>query len=986
MDEHGTDRIPDLIQVALASTEYVLVTGGSVDIVVLLTNPGPSENFFINLLDIPTGWLQLSGPSSVRIESGGQEKVVLTICPPAPAEGILGTYPARLYVFGQGAPDKGREVSFVLKVVAPEKSKRTFAVQSRLDKLSAAPGAKLQVPLTVSNSSREPVSLEFSVEGVPASWISLPSPVVTLQGGEETTVDIVLQIPAAPEIRAGDFPMKIALSDQKDPSVREKVEISLTIAAFESQGPVGVMLGTTQFSAAPGGSFTVPITVLNRGLTQATFRLGIEGIPIAWVSTSSPVTALKPGESREISMLVRPPMAPSSQAGRHRFKIVVMNQDVPEQTVRVDCTLTLATFTQFNAALDPQEADAGQPVKVYVKNEGNTHHLFHLAFESQGDQLVFEYLEPEGARQAVPASVPAAAPQQPGKTGGTQAADYSAIQIPPGDIAAFRFTARQRKRPLMGSPAPYPYQAIVNTDQKEAPPLPGTINGHGMIPVWTLAIFLILCLWMGFSASLTLLGGRFDAKRAEQTAVMGTAQVIGVTKTIEANQTAAVAAGLQDPDGDGLTNQQEATVGSDPNNADTDRDGLLDGQEVINTGTNPILPDTDGDGLTDGDEVKRGTYPLNPDSDSDGLKDGDEVRIGTNPMNPDTDGDRLYDSAEPGPCPNPLNPDSDSDGIIDGSDLNPCDAYNPNMTATVLASRPTASFTPPPPQVPTQTPSMLPIGPTAPQLPNFPGLILFDSSRDGNQEIYALDSSGQTRRMTDNPAVDMQGVWDPSMRRIAFTSNRDGQNEIYIMNADGSNPVNLTNNPADDQQPAWSSDGEWILFTSNRDGNYEIYGIRVNNLEIRNISNSPANDTQPSWIRSRAKDLSGDYILFTSNRDGNLEIYRVKSDGSDAVNLTMNPSSDQMAMGSPDGALVAFTSDRTGNMDVYNMRLDGQGLVDLTNNPASDFGPVWSSDQAWIAFTTDRNGNRDVYLMKPGLLDLYNVTNSPSQDEVSDWR
>jgi hypothetical protein len=43
MDENGTDRKPDLIQVTLPSSEYILVAGGSIDIGVLLENTGPSD-------------------------------------------------------------------------------------------------------------------------------------------------------------------------------------------------------------------------------------------------------------------------------------------------------------------------------------------------------------------------------------------------------------------------------------------------------------------------------------------------------------------------------------------------------------------------------------------------------------------------------------------------------------------------------------------------------------------------------------------------------------------------------------------------------------------------------------------------------------------------------------------------------------------------------------------------------------------------------
>ena len=71
-----------------------------------------------------------------------------------------------------------------------------------------------------------------------------------------------------------------------------------------------------------------------------------------------------------------------------------------------------------------------------------------------------------------------------------------------------------------------------------------------------------------------------------------------------------------DSDGDGLSDDEEATLGTDPNNADSDGDGLSDGAEVNTHGTDPNNPDSDGDGLSDGEEVNTyGTDPLVADAD-----------------------------------------------------------------------------------------------------------------------------------------------------------------------------------------------------------------------------------------------------------------------------------------------------------------------------------------------------------------------------------
>ncbi|MEP7234674.1 MAG: OmpA family protein [Ignavibacteriota bacterium] len=137
-----------------------------------------------------------------------------------------------------------------------------------------------------------------------------------------------------------------------------------------------------------------------------------------------------------------------------------------------------------------------------------------------------------------------------------------------------------------------------------------------------------------------------------------------------------------DTDGDGLKDGAEVrTHNTDPLKADTDGDGLSDGDEVLKYKTNPLKADTDGDGLSDGDEViKYHTEPLKVDTDGDGLSDGDEVvKYKTNPLTPDSDGDQLTDGEEVIKYhTNPLNPDTDSGGIFDGVEVkrgtNPLDA------------------------------------------------------------------------------------------------------------------------------------------------------------------------------------------------------------------------------------------------------------------------------------------------------------------------
>lgn len=129
-----------------------------------------------------------------------------------------------------------------------------------------------------------------------------------------------------------------------------------------------------------------------------------------------------------------------------------------------------------------------------------------------------------------------------------------------------------------------------------------------------------------------------------------------------------------DSDGDGLSDAEEATLGTDANNADTDGGGVDDGTEVSN-GTDPLdstddAVDTDQDGLSDADEALYGTDAANPDTDGERLSDGDEVHIhNTNPLKANTDKDGLSDWAEVTIVgTDPLDADSDDDGLSDGEE------------------------------------------------------------------------------------------------------------------------------------------------------------------------------------------------------------------------------------------------------------------------------------------------------------------------------
>lgn len=258
--------------------------------------------------------------------------------------------------------------------------------------------------------------------------------------------------------------------------------------------------------------------------------------------------------------------------------------------------------------------------------------------------------------------------------------------------------------------------------------------------------------------------------------------------------------------------------------------------------------------------------------------------------------------------------------------------------------------------------------------------IAFQSFRDGNYEIYTMNTDGTGQmRLTNNSADDAIPSWSPDGSKIVFYSNRDGNNEIYVMNADGTGQTRLTNNGFTDGDPSWSPDGSKIAFTSNRDGNFEIYTMNLDGSAQTRITNIAGNDVYPSWSPN------GSRILFHSSRDGNVEIYTMNPDGTGQTRLTNNSATDADPSWSPDGTKIAFESLRDGNSEIYVMNANGTGQTRLTNQAAEDASAWWSPDGSRIIFHTIRDSNFEIYSMNPNGSGQTRLTTNTDIDIWAHW-
>jgi Tol biopolymer transport system component len=150
-------------------------------------------------------------------------------------------------------------------------------------------------------------------------------------------------------------------------------------------------------------------------------------------------------------------------------------------------------------------------------------------------------------------------------------------------------------------------------------------------------------------------------------------------------------------------------------------------------------------------------------------------------------------------------------------------------------------------------------------------------------DIYLINTNGSDLVRLTRTGHESSAAWSPDGSKIAFESTRDGNSEIYLMGADGSGITRLTHRAANDYDPAWSPDGTKIAFDSDPPGccgNFDIYLMNADGSALTQLTRDVHDDSGPTWSPDGRK------IVFDSDRSGRTEIYLMNSNGRGVIRLT----------------------------------------------------------------------------------------------------
>jgi WD40-like Beta Propeller Repeat len=215
------------------------------------------------------------------------------------------------------------------------------------------------------------------------------------------------------------------------------------------------------------------------------------------------------------------------------------------------------------------------------------------------------------------------------------------------------------------------------------------------------------------------------------------------------------------------------------------------------------------------------------------------------------------------------------------------------------------------------------------------GLDVYVMGRDGRFQRRLVSHPTAGGEPSDNTRDDFEPAWSPDGAYIAFATNRDGNAEIYRMDTTGHSTARLTNNPADERDPAWSPDGRTIAFVSNRSGNSDVYAMRADSTDVRQLTRATESDSAPAWSPD------GRLLAFESVRDRNADIYLMAADGTGQRRLTNEPAAETRPTWSADGKSIVFTRSEGSGRRLVVMSLSGGAARSLTTPSESADAPSW---------------------------------------------
>ena len=205
--------------------------------------------------------------------------------------------------------------------------------------------------------------------------------------------------------------------------------------------------------------------------------------------------------------------------------------------------------------------------------------------------------------------------------------------------------------------------------------------------------------------------------------------------------------------------------------------------------------------------------------------------------------------------------------------------------------------------------------------------------------VYVHEVANGRRRLLANfRGSNSAPAWSPDGRQIAITLSRDGNSQIYVMDSAGSSePRRLTQSGGIDTEPVYSPDGGSIYFVSDRGGAPQVYRMPTGGEAAGRAERVTFNG---NYNISPAISPDGKRMAFISRVSGNFRLHVMELGGQGATALT-DTAADERPSFAPNSKLILYATRQGGKEALMTSTLDGRIKARLATQGGDIREPQW---------------------------------------------
>jgi TolB protein len=205
--------------------------------------------------------------------------------------------------------------------------------------------------------------------------------------------------------------------------------------------------------------------------------------------------------------------------------------------------------------------------------------------------------------------------------------------------------------------------------------------------------------------------------------------------------------------------------------------------------------------------------------------------------------------------------------------------------------------------------------------------------------VYVHEVANGRRRMLANfRGSNSAPAWSPDGKQIAITLSRDGNSQIYVMDSAGSSePKRLSQSGGIDTEPVYSPDGKSIYFVSDRGGAPQIYRMPVGGEAAGRAERVTFSG---NYNISPTISPDGKRMAFISRVSGDFRLHVMELGGQGAVALT-DTSADERPSFAPNSKLILYATRQGGKEALMTSTLDGKIKARLASQGGDIREPQW---------------------------------------------